>query len=128
MSILDELNSMVISPEELNSLLDESEVWSAEGGGGEYAALSLVGQRYRGDHIRALAVYSRMEALVELVATAEGKRWTLPTLPDGISLIHSAMVTVAASHPLIEVGNSFAFEHVSFFSRVREIAEAEESN
>jgi hypothetical protein len=128
MDLLDELNAVVISPEELNSLLDEAGAWTAEGRGGEDAGLYLVAQHYRGDHIRAFAVYSRLQALAQLVATAEDKRWSLSPLSDGSIPTRIEVVAVAASHPLVRVGNSFSFERSSFFSRVREVAEAEESS
>ena len=128
MDLLAELNAVVISPEELNTLLDEAGVWKAEGRGREGASLYLVAQHYRGDHIRALAVYSRLLALAELVATAEGKRWSLHPLSDGSIPTRIEVVAVAASYPLVRVGNSFSFERSSFFSRVREVAGAAESS
>ena len=78
MDLLGQLNAVVVSPEELDGLLEDADMWQVEGRGSAGAGLSLVNQRYRGDHMRALAVYSRLVALAELVATAEGEGWLLP--------------------------------------------------
>jgi len=80
MDLLGQLNAVVVSPEELDGLLEDADMWQVEGRGSAGAGLSLVNQRYRGDHMRALAVYSRLVALAELVATAEGEGWLLPPL------------------------------------------------
>src|SRR5690349_1892017 len=100
MDLLGQLNAIVVSPAELNGLLADADMWLAEGRGSAGAGLSLVNQRYCGDHLRALAVYSRLVALAELVTTAEGAGWLLPPLADGTLPIRSEVIAVAASHPL----------------------------
>lgn len=126
--MLNQLNSVIVSAEELDSLLNEAENLEAEGCGTEGGGLFLVAQRYRGDHIRALAVYSRLEAFAKLATSAEARSWCLPPLPNGAIPTRSEVIAVAASHPLVQIENSFCFDRSSFFSRALEFAEAEGSS
>lgn len=127
MDILEEINSVVVSAEELRSIFTEYEEWVEEGKTGPDAGLFLIAFRYKGDWKRAFAVTVRIGALLRLVESKKGKGWTLPKLSNGAIPTKHEVLVAAAIQPLSKAGNDFLFEQSSFFSRVLELSETEGS-
>lgn len=97
MKILEQLNQVQVTAEELDTILAEAEEWEAEGRGGEGAGLFLVANHYPGDHISAFAVYSRLETLVELIYESESRGWVLPAIPNDTICTRFELIATAAS-------------------------------
>lgn len=119
MDLLDEMNSIIVTPDELDSILEEGEEWVKGGKGDSGAGLFLIANRYRPDFNRAFAVHVRIGCLIEMLNSEKAKGWTLPTQSDGIP-VREEMISVAATHPIIRIDNRFAFDEVSFFAKVLE--------
>ena len=120
MDLLQRLNAVAVSPAELEALLEKAEALGSARNGSAGGGLFLVAERYRGDNFRAFAVYSRLKALSQLVTAAHKQRWAMPPLPKGLVPTRGEMLAVAATHPLDQSGDVFAFESASFFTRVLE--------
>ena len=124
MDIVDELNSIVVSPEELFELIDEANALNQEGRAEPGGGLYLVANRYRGDWKRAFAVYTRLELLAKIVESDKSKGWVFPKLPNGAIPTKEELITVAATHPLTKKGDQIDFDEHSFFAKVMVITEA----
>jgi|GEM_PF-3744211 len=122
---IEEINSIVVSREELYAIVEEGERLTAEGKNYPGDSLFLVARRYPGDWNRAFAVQTRMECLARLIQSPRSKGWVLPRMANGATPTKQAMIATAASHPLTKIDDHFSFDERSFFACVLNSAEAQ---
>ncbi|MCU7514478.1 MAG: hypothetical protein HF300_18100 [Ignavibacteria bacterium] len=124
----DRVNSVIVTAEELEELFDEQdrlvEARQAEVGAGFHHIAS----KYRGDFQRSFAVTTRMELLIEIIKSDYELKVTFPEFSDGKRIFDTALITAAASHPVIEKDGKLTFDRESFFGRVMEIQNKRRNN
>ena len=123
--LVDRLNSVVVTVEELTEVLNESdkrhEAGTAEDGDGMYLIVSMFANQPE----RAQAIYFRMEALAKIIEKKDAPGWTMPSHKSGAVLTKRELFEAAATYPLSEIDGDIGFEIHGFLSKALEVAEAE---
>lgn len=126
-SHLEKINSVVVTRDELLSILKEIERRIANGEETRDAALFIPALKYKPDATRASAVSYRLIALTDLVETGAARGWILPKGTNGGVPIRYELIAAAATEPLIEVGTTFQFNVASILAAAMRMAEPEGS-
>lgn len=123
--LVDRLNSVVVTVEELTEVLNESdkrhETDIAEKGDGIYLVVSMFADQPE----RAKAIYFRMEALAKIIEKKDAPGWTMSSHKSGAVLTKRELIAAAAIYPLSEIEGDIAFEIHGFLSKALEFAEVE---
>ncbi len=123
--MLARLNSIVVTSEELSKVLDEADKLHKSGNDEAGGGLYLIASMFKGQPLRAQAIYIRMESLAKIIESKSAPGWTLGKNENGLVLTRQELIDVAAVFPLSEVDEDIGFEKNGFLSKALELAESE---
>jgi len=122
--LIDKLNSVVVTVDELTEILNESDqrhnAGTAEDGDGMYMIVSMFADQPE----RAQAIYFRMKALAKIIKKRDAPGWTMPSHKSGAVLTKRELIEAAATYPLSEIDGDIGFEIRGFLSKALEFAES----
>ncbi len=125
--MLEKLNSVIVTGEELHQVLDESDKLHDDGLAENGDGIYLIVRLFSGQPERAQAIYFRMTALAKIIENQKAPGWVLPSYKDGAVLANYELIETAATFPLSEIDGDIGFEISGFLSKALELAEAEGS-
>lgn len=128
---LAKINAIPITKNDMWDLAGACEDWHREHpedeGGFETGFFIIATRIKKGEHDKGFALWSRMNALANLISGDQGAPgWTWkPKDGDGRVFTAAAMFSAAAVEPLLLDGNECVFDRARFLDRVLELAESE---
>jgi formylmethanofuran dehydrogenase subunit D len=123
--LLEELNSVVVTVQELSETLHELEEEHDRGTAEEGDGICSVVSKFADQSERAQAIYFRMVALANIITRKGAHGWTMPSHKSGAVLTKSELIETAATYPLSVIDGRVGFEVNGFLSKALESAEAE---
>ena len=123
--MIERLNSVIVTSEELSKVLDEADKLHRNGNDVPGGGLYLIASMFKGQPLRAQAIYFRMESLAKIIEDKSALGWTLGKDENGAVLTRQEFIDVAAVFPLSEVDGDIGFEKSGFLSKALELAESE---
>jgi hypothetical protein len=124
--VIEELNSVTVTKEELKLVIAESEKLRAQGMDAEEAAINVIGRLFEEEQLdKVMAIYSRLYALSKIISKQAAPGWTLGKGKDGFVLTHKALIDAAAIFPLSRINGDISFELEGLLAKALELAEAE---
>jgi hypothetical protein len=116
---IEEVNSIVVTKEELRLAAVESGNLTAQGMGEDKLIGRLLAPRVEQEPDKAVAIYSRLYALSKVV----GKQaWTLKA-QNGAVPTHRALIDAAAVFPLSKIDGDVAFDPEGLLAKALELAD-----
>lgn len=125
--MIERLNTVIVTKEELSDVLEESDRLHDEGTAENGDGIYLVTKMFSGQPERAQAIYFRMIALSKIIEKQSAQGWTLPSNKAGAVLTKQELIGAAATFPLSEIDGDVGFEINGFLSKALELAEIEGS-
>jgi len=123
--MIERLNSVVVTSEELSKVLDEADKLHKSGNDEPGGGLYLIASMFKGQPLRAQAIYFRMESLAKIIGNKSVPGWTLEKDENGAVVTRQELIDVSAVFPLSEVDGDIGFEENGFLSKALELAESE---
>jgi len=126
--LLEDLNSVIVTVEELAELVheldEEHDRGTAEEGDGIYFIVSKFADQPK----RAQAIYFRMAALAKIVQGKSAHGWTMPSHKPGAVLTKRELLETAATYPLSVIDGHVGFELNGFLVKALEFVKVEGSS
>jgi hypothetical protein len=128
--LLDRINAVQVSTQDLLDLAAACETHRREHPNREdegMAGLYIAARCASNDPSKALAFWSRMNALATLLREHGAPGWTLPNrAADGALFAQEALLAAAAVHPLVQMSdNEWVFDRAGFLDRVLALSNVE---
>ncbi|NLT66125.1 MAG: hypothetical protein GXX84_05930 [Acidobacteria bacterium] len=124
LSLLSELNGVVLEEGELARVLAAAKQASYEGEADDMTGIMTTVQLYDNDPDKAKAIIFRLQALARVIAESDLDDWILGDRTGVIpAFTIGALLSAAADHPLCLEKGEVSFERQSFLSRALERAQ-----
>jgi hypothetical protein len=126
-----DIPTIKIEPEEIIYLVEQMQApsrGSTDNGGGFFASMAILGNRYRGEKNcvdRMFCIQTRMECLAGLMKDDRMRGWTMETNDPKWTVTNGAIFHATALCPLLIESGRFHFNPDEFSRIALEVAEPE---
>jgi hypothetical protein len=123
--VIENLNSVVVTKEDLARVLIESDKRHNEGSAEDGDAIYIIVSLFSKQPEKVQAIFHRLAALAKIVDKKDARGFTLLSKKNGAVLTKQELVEAAAVFPLSENDGVIYFELEGFLLKALELAEVE---